>query len=120
MITINQKEQIEIFNQLITLSEVAFIYRIDSSTLRKKISKGILRANIDVMKFGGTWIMTKKSMVKMFGKYRYEKYLEEGRDIEYKYKMGLISLNEKTMLELEDSIFIWHFFLDLSHNMFYN
>ena len=50
--------------------------------------------------------MTKKSMVKMFGKYQYEKYLEEGRDIEYKYKMGLISLNEKTVLEMADTIFI--------------
>lgn len=88
------------FDELFTFLEVAFIYHLDTSTLRKRISRGELKPNVDVKKFGGTWLITKKAMTRAFGKYQYEKYIEEHRNLDFMYKMGLISLNEKLMIEL--------------------
>lgn len=65
------------FKYLYTFEEVKKIYKLDTSTLRKKIKRGELIDGVDVKKFGGTWLITQQSLIKHFGKNKLKKYLEK-------------------------------------------
>ena len=92
------------FDHLYTFNEVAFIYMLDTSTLRKMISKGKLIEDKDVKKFGNTWIMTEQSMIKHFG-YMPFKYYLENRKAEYLFKTGKINYKEKFEMENDLGLF---------------
>ncbi|WGX77515.1 helix-turn-helix domain-containing protein (plasmid) [Paraclostridium bifermentans] len=55
------------FKGLYTFQQVANIYGLDNSTLRKQVSNGKLIDNVEVKKFGKTWLITEQSMIKHFG-----------------------------------------------------
>lgn len=62
------------FEGLYTFLEVAKIYGIDDSCLRKQVARGKLIIGEDVKKMGRTWIITEQSMIKHFGTLKFEDY----------------------------------------------
>lgn len=65
------------FKYLYTFEEVATIYEIDNSTLRKRIASNKFKIDKDVKKFGKTWIMTEDAMIKYFGEDMLSLYKKE-------------------------------------------
>ncbi len=63
------------FEGLYTFLEIAKIYGMDDSSLRKKVARGKLVVGIDVKKIGRTWIITEQAMVKNFGALKFEEYI---------------------------------------------
>ena len=55
------------FDNLLSFSDAAALWRLDESTLRKAVAAGRLRENADVLKFGKQWVITRKAMKKVFG-----------------------------------------------------
>lgn len=62
------------FEGLYTFLEVAEIYGIDSSCLRKQVSRGKFVIDEEIKKIGTTWIITEQAMVKNFGSLKFEEY----------------------------------------------
>ena len=62
------------FDGLYTFLEVAEIYGIDSSCLRKQVSRGKFVIDEEIKKIGTTWIITEQAMVKNFGSLKFEEY----------------------------------------------
>ena len=74
------------FNGLYTFQDVANIYGIDSSTIRKQVQKCKFCDN-EIKKFGKTWIITEQAMVSHFGKelfIAYKNHLLEQEALEIK------------------------------------
>lgn len=63
------------FEELYTFLEVAKIYGMDDSSLRKKVARGKFVVGVDVKKMGRTWIITEKAMVKNFGALKFEEHI---------------------------------------------
>ena len=55
------------FNGLYTFQDVANIYNIDASTIRKQVQNHKF-LDSEIRKFGKTWIITEQAMVEHFGK----------------------------------------------------
>ena len=55
------------FNGLYTFQDVANIYNIDTSTIRKQVQNHKF-LDSEIRKFGKTWIITEQAMVEHFGK----------------------------------------------------
>lgn len=72
------------FKGLYTFLEVAEIYGIDDSCLRKQVSRDKFVIGEDVKKMGRTWIITEQAMVKTFGTLKFEDYKKK---LEKKEKM---------------------------------
>ncbi|WP_373600262.1 helix-turn-helix domain-containing protein [Paraclostridium bifermentans] len=62
------------FEGLYTFQEVANIYGIDNSTLRKRIVKNKFVNEVEVKKFGKTWLITEQAMIKYFGSEKFDLY----------------------------------------------
>lgn len=62
------------FEGLYTFLEVAEIYGIDSSCLRKQVARDKFVIGEDIKKIGTTWIITEQAMVKNFGTLKFEEY----------------------------------------------
>ena len=62
------------FEGLYTFLEVAEIYGIDDSCLRKQVARGKFVIGEDVKKMGRTWIITEQAMIKSFGALKFEEY----------------------------------------------
>ena len=62
------------FEGLYTFLEVAEIYGIDDSCLRKQVARGKFVIGEDVKKMGRTWIITEQAMIKSFGTLKFEEY----------------------------------------------
>ena len=62
------------FEGLYTFLEVAEIYGIDDSSLRKQVARDKFVIDEDVKKMGRTWIITEQAMVKNFGTLKFEDY----------------------------------------------
>ena len=62
------------FEGLYTFLEVAEIYGIDDSCLRKQVARGKFVIGEDVKKMGRTWIITDQAMIKSFGALKFEEY----------------------------------------------
>lgn len=88
-----------------TFTEVSYIYKIDTSTLRKKVARGELRKGEEVEKFGGTWIITEKAMLEHFGMKQFAEYLVTGAVSEFQFSIGQISSKEKFIAD-EDTFMI--------------
>ena len=65
------------FKGLYTFQEVADIYDLDNSTLRKQAANGKLALNTEVKKFGKTWLMTEQAMIRHFGADKFNEYKEQ-------------------------------------------
>mgnify|MGYP000747955480 CR=1 FL=1 len=62
------------FEGLYTFLEVAEIYGIDDSCLRKQVARDKFVIGEDVKKMGRTWIITEQAMVRSFGNLKFEEY----------------------------------------------
>ncbi|MDU2169403.1 MAG: helix-turn-helix domain-containing protein [Clostridium perfringens] len=62
------------FEGLYTFLEVAEIYGIDDSCLRKQVARNKFVIGEDVKKMGRTWIITEQAMVRSFGNLKFEEY----------------------------------------------
>ena len=62
------------FEGLYTFLEVAEIYGIDDSCLRKQVARDKFVIGEDVKKMGKTWIITEQAMIKSFGALKFEEY----------------------------------------------
>ncbi|MGL5715949.1 MAG: helix-turn-helix domain-containing protein, partial [Paraclostridium sp.] len=80
------------FKGLYTFLDVAEIYGIDDSSLRKQVARGKFILNEDVKKMGHTWIITEQAMVKSFGTLKFEDYKKK---LEKKEKSQAKKLNAK-------------------------
>lgn len=54
------------FKGLYTFTEVASMYNIDQSTLRKNVGNKFLEGK-DIMKLGKTWIIREEALIREFG-----------------------------------------------------
>ena len=74
------------FKGLYTFQDVAKIYNIDSSTIRKQV-QNCKFCDDEIRKFGKTWIITEQAMVSHFGKdlfIAYKNHLQEQKVLEIK------------------------------------
>lgn len=62
------------FEGLYTFLEVAEIYGVDDSCLRKQVARDKFVIGEDVKKMGRTWIITEQAMVRSFGSLKFEEY----------------------------------------------
>ena len=62
------------FEGLYTFLEVAEIYGLDDSCLRKQVARDKFVIGEDVKKMGRTWIITEQAMIKSFGALKFEEY----------------------------------------------
>lgn len=62
------------FDGLYTFMEVAKIYGMDDSSLRKQVARDKFVIDEDIKKMGRTWIITEQAMVKNFGTLKFEEY----------------------------------------------
>ena len=94
-------------NYLHTFAEVSHIYKIEQSTLRKKVARGELKIDVDVKKFGGTWVITENAMVKHFGVKPFVRYMETGEVATFKFARGNNNkqMTERQKREAEGEIF---------------
>lgn len=65
------------FEGLYTFIEVAQIYGMDDSSLRKQVARNKFIIGKDIKKMGRTWIITEQSMVRNFGTLKFEEYKEK-------------------------------------------
>ena len=67
------------FEGLYTFLEVAEIYGIDDSCLRKQVARNKFVIGEEVKKMGRTWIITEQAMVKSFGALKFENIRRNNR-----------------------------------------
>ena len=79
------------FKGLYTFLEVAKIYGIDDSCLRKQVSRNKFVIGEDVKKMGKTWIITEQAMIRNFGNLKFEEYKKK---LEKKEKEKKITANK--------------------------
>ena len=79
------------FKGLYTFLEVAKIYGIDDSCLRKQVSRNKFIIGEDVKKMGKTWIITEQAMIRNFGNLKFEEYKKK---LEEKEKEKKITANK--------------------------
>lgn len=84
------------FEGLYTFLEVAKIYGMDDSSLRKKVARGKLVVDVDVKKMGRTWIITEQAMVKNFGSLKFEEYKKKQAKKEKDQEKKINTQNTKT------------------------
>lgn len=84
------------FEGLYTFMEVAKIYGMDDSSLRKKVARGKLVVGVDVKKMGRTWIITEQAMVKNFGSLKFEEYKKKQVKKEKDQEKKINTQNTKT------------------------
>ena len=79
------------FKGLYTFLEVAKIYGIDDSCLRKQVARNKFVIGEDVKKMGKTWIITEQAMIRNFGNLKFEEYKKK---LEKKEKEKKITANK--------------------------
>lgn len=57
----------ECINDILTLKEAASIWNKDTSTIRRRIISNKLKEGIAYRKSGSTWLITRESMLKLYG-----------------------------------------------------
>ena len=82
------------FEGLYTFIEVAKIYGMDDSSLRKQVARDKFVIDEDIKKMGRTWIITEQAMVKNFGTLKFEEYKKKEAK---KKKVNTQNIKQKTM-----------------------
>lgn len=81
------------FEGLYTFMEVAKIYGMDDSSLRKQVARDKFVIDEDIKKMGRTWIITEQAMVKNFGTLKFEEYKK--KEVKKK-KVNTQNIKQKT------------------------
>lgn len=86
------------FEGLYTFMEVAKIYGMDDSSLRKQVARDKFVIDEDIKKMGRTWIITEQAMVKNFGTLKFEEYKnkQEKRQKAKDKKINTQNIKQKT------------------------
>lgn len=66
-----------VFDGLYTITEVAKIYDLDTSTIRKHIAKNKFKIDIEIKKFGNTWILHESGFTRVYGNEAFKLYKEQ-------------------------------------------
>ena len=82
------------FEGLYTFMEVAKIYGMDDSSLRKQVARDKFVIDEDIKKMGRTWIITEQAMVKNFGTLKFEEYKNKEAK---KKKVNAQNIKQSTM-----------------------
>lgn len=82
------------FEGLYTFMEVAKIYGMDDSSLRKQVARDKFVIDEDIKKMGRTWIITEQAMIKNFGTLKFEEYKNKEAK---KKKFNAQNIKQKTM-----------------------
>ena len=85
------------FKGLYTFQDVAKIYNIDASTIRKQVQNHKFYDN-EIKKFGKTWIITEQAMVQHFGK---ELFIAYKNDLLEQKALEIKKLKEEAKKEKE-------------------
>lgn len=85
------------FEGLYTFDEVGLIYGFDASNLRKQVATDKLVDGKDIKKFGKTWLITEQSMVKHFGKVKFEEYQKQKDKEKRKEQLKIEKVKTKSM-----------------------
>ena len=70
-----------VFDGVYTITEVANIYNLDTSTIRKHIAKNKFEMNVEIKKFGNTWIVHEAAFIRVYGSDAFELYKQEKSQI---------------------------------------
>lgn len=81
------------FEGLYTFMEVAKIYGMDDSSLRKQVARDKFVIDEDIKKMGRTWIITEQAMIKNFGTLKFEEYKKKESK---KKKVNAQNIKQKT------------------------
>lgn len=81
------------FEGLYTFMEVAKIYGMDDSSLRKQVARDKFVIDEDIKKMGRTWIITEQAMIKNFGTLKFEEYKKKEAK---KKKVNTQNIKQKT------------------------
>lgn len=84
------------FEGLYTFIEVAQIYGMDDSSLRKQVARNKFIIGKDIKKMGRTWIITEQAMVRNFGSLKFEEYKEKQIQKKKLKKLKLKSASQGT------------------------
>ena len=92
------------FEGLYTFLEVAEIYGIDDSCLRKQVARDKFVIGEEVKKMGRTWIITEQAMIKSFGALKFEEYKKKQQKKEQakEKKLNKVSLNAQKTSKCSD------------------
>lgn len=85
------------FKGLYTFQDVAKIYNIDASTIRKQVQNHKFYDN-EIKKFGKTWIITEQAMIQHFGK---ELFIAYKNDLLEQKALEIKKLKEEAKKEKE-------------------
>lgn len=85
------------FKGLYTFQDVAKIYNIDASTIRKQVQNHKFYDN-EIKKFGKTWIITEQAMIEHFGK---ELFIAYKNDLLEQKALEIKKLKEEAKKEKE-------------------
>lgn len=85
------------FKGLYTFQDVAKIYNIDASTIRKQVQNHKFYEN-EIKKFGKTWIITEQAMIQHFGK---ELFIAYKNDLLEQKALEIKKLKEEAKKEKE-------------------
>lgn len=93
------------FEGLYTFLEVAEIYGIDDSCLRKQVARDKFVIGEEVKKMGRTWIITEQAMIKSFGALKFEEYKKkrQKRDQIKEKKLNGSTLNTQKNIKKSSS-----------------
>ena len=93
------------FEGLYTFLEVAEIYGIDDSCLRKQVARNKFVIGEEVKKMGRTWIITEQAMIKSFGTLKFEEYKKKQQKREQikEKKLNGSSLNTQKNIKKSSS-----------------
>ena len=90
------------FKGLYTFQDVANIYNIDASTIRKQV-QNCKFCDDEIRKFGKTWIITEQAMVSHFGNelfIAYKNHLQEQKVLEIKKLKEEAKRNKSKVISL--------------------
>ena len=90
------------FEGLYTFLEVAEIYGIDDSCLRKQVARGKFVIGEEVKKMGRTWIITEQAMIKSFGALKFEEYKKKQQKKEQAKENNMEKVDE--IIELKKNV----------------
>lgn len=91
------------FEGLYTFLEVAEIYGIDDSCLRKQVARDKFTIGEDVKKMGRTWIITEQAMVRSFGTLKFDEYKKKQQKKEKAKEKKLNAVNLKSEKNTKNS-----------------
>lgn len=96
------------FNGLYTFEEIAYIYNIDASTIRKQVQQNKFIEDKEIKKFGKTWIITEKAVKEHYGTtllnlYKQDEKLQSLKSVKKRITKETKSLDDEDSFDIPNS-----------------